>query len=775
MNTSDLSRVLDEISQEHVPPDVNLLPRVIVKIGKEKISIMKPHIKLAPAILMVAAAFVLVVLAVPGAATAMRRVFGFIPGIGLVEQNANLRVLAEPVSENRDGFALTVENAVIDSEHTVITYSVEGPFASGAFQSENTLSDICFSAAELRLPDGKVYQTPGGFPDETWDTGYRVKYTYDPIPADVENAVLVLPCVHAMPLGQGPQNWEAPLNFVPAPADMTVYPVGGENTQPAEKPFGTDADPALGIEMYLDSVIPMTDGQLVQVRVDWQDNPNITWVNLNAEDVKILDSNAQEIAFEPSSEAVNPGENDSTSTAFGFKTTGMDSSGQAQLIVNAASEVMMKSSASFTFDPAAEGANDRVWEMNKELNLDGQELRIEKITLDEIGGNASLTINMESSGDIISAGVTDQAHPSISGADGRSGDISDGVNTYHKFWVTLNYDGGLPEEPITFTIFSYTIRLDEKPWVIEWTPAAAPANTDAAGDQSQAECLSRSAWQESMQSTPSIPDELNGRMLLELTLDDGRLNNQLAVSRLDGSEMKFLAEGSANGAVSPDGTRMVYTDSKGGIQMYTFETGISEPLAGGGSFTGVERLFWSPDGTQIAFSGTDNNAPMNIYVSTLDGSNPRMIESGEPLKLMQGWLPDGRMLYVTMDKNGPVLKLIDPQNGETSALFNVPQLATQVEVSKDGKRLAINWLEEATGERSLYVFTADGSQRRSMLKMNGSGVLRGMAWSADGNWLLTDLSWDVAGEPYAKALVQADTCRIIPLPDLEGRVIGWLP
>jgi WD40 repeat protein len=509
--------------------------------------------------------------------------------------------------------------------------------------------------------------------------------------------------------------------------------------------------------------------------VNWQDNPNVTWVNLNADDVKILGSDAQEIAFEPSSEAVNPGENDPTSTAFGFKTADMDSSGQAQLIVNAASEVMMKSSASFTFDPAADGAIDQVWEMNEELNLDGQELRIVKVTRDEIGGNVSLTINMESSGDIISAGVIDQAHPSISGADGRSGDISDGVNTYHKFWVTLNYDGGLPEEPITFTIFSYTIRLEEQSWVIVWTPVPASANIDTAVDQSQAECLSRAAWQESMQSTPSIPDELNGKMLLELTLDDGRLNDQLAVSRLDGSEMRFLAEDSANGAVSPDGTRIIYTNGGGGIYISQLETGSSEPLAGGGSFTGVERLFWSPDGTQIAFSGTDNNAPMNIFLSNLDGSKPRMIEGGESLKLMQGWLPDGRMLYVTMDKNGPVLKLIDPQSGETSVLFNVPQLATPVVVSKDGKRLAINWLEESTGDRLLYIFTADGSQRRTVLKLNGSGDLRGMAWSADGNWLLADLSWDVAGEPYAKALVQADSCRIIPLPDLEGRVIGWLP
>lgn len=775
MKTSDLYRVLDEISQEHVPHDVNLLPGVMANIDKGKSKPMKPKFKFASAVLLAAAAFVLLVFTVPGAATAMRKVFGFIPGIGLVEQNANLRVLAEPVTQTRDGFTLSVENGAIDSEQTLITYSVEGPFASGAFQSENSLSEICFTAAELRLPDGSIYQVPGGFPDETWDTGYRVQYDYTAIPVEIDQATLVLPCIHAMPIGQGPQNWEIPLVFVPAPNDMTMYPIGGEKNQTEEGSSGNKIGSTLGIDMYLDSVIPLTDSQLVLVRVDWQDNADIDRVNLNPEDVKILSADGQEIAFEPSTEAINPDENDPTSVAYGYKTALMDSAAPAKLIVEAVSEAIIKSTASFIFDPAAGDAVDKVWTINKELDLNGQKLRIKKVTLDETGGNASLTIDMESSTDIISVGLTDLEHPVISGADGKSGDISDGVNTYHQFWVALNYDGGFPEGPITFTIPSYTIRMEGEPWIIEWFPAAAPADDPAVGEQSQAECLSKSDWQKAQESTQPIPDELNKQMLLELKIDEGRLHDQMAVSRLDGSEMQFLVEDAANGAVSPDGSRMVYTDARGGIQIYHFETGTSKPLVDAHSFTGIDRLFWSPDGTQIGFTATDNNGPMNIYIVNLDGSYPRKISAGEPLKLIQGWLPDGRILYVTQDQNGPVMKLIDPQNGTMTSLFNVPQLATSITASKDGRRLAINWIEESTGEQFLYVYTADGSQRRSILKMNADGNLREMTWSSDGLWLMVDLSWNVAGEPYTKALIQVDTCQILALPDLEGMVTDWLP
>jgi Tol biopolymer transport system component len=243
---------------------------------------------------------------------------------------------------------------------------------------------------------------------------------------------------------------------------------------------------------------------------------------------------------------------------------------------------------------------------------------------------------------------------------------------------------------------------------------------------------------------------------------------------LDGSEMQPLLEDGSNAVLSPDGTRMVYSNAEGGLFIYTLATGVSEPVVGAGPNPGVVRPFWSPDGRQLAFTGTPNSTPPDLYLSNLDGKPAKLVDNGEPIKLIQGWLPDGRILYVTMDENGSVLKDYNPQTGETSSLFNVPQLTTVVAVSKDGKRLALNWLEES-GKQMVYVFTLDGSQRKPLLEVNSEGYIRSMLWTPDGSHLILDLSWAIPEEPYTKALVQVDTCQVIPITNLEGSVLDWMP
>ena len=46
---------------------------------------------------------------------AVRQLFGYIPGVGIVEQSNGIRVLAEPVSVEQDGITVTVKQVVADS------------------------------------------------------------------------------------------------------------------------------------------------------------------------------------------------------------------------------------------------------------------------------------------------------------------------------------------------------------------------------------------------------------------------------------------------------------------------------------------------------------------------------------------------------------------------------------------------------------------------------------------------------------------------------------
>ena len=50
---------------------------------------------------------------------AVRQLFGYIPGVGIVDQSAPIRVLAEPVAVTRSGITLTVTEALLSADKTV--------------------------------------------------------------------------------------------------------------------------------------------------------------------------------------------------------------------------------------------------------------------------------------------------------------------------------------------------------------------------------------------------------------------------------------------------------------------------------------------------------------------------------------------------------------------------------------------------------------------------------------------------------------------------------
>jgi hypothetical protein len=88
---------------------------------------MKPNFVLKPAW---AIAFALVMIALiastPVAVNALKKLFGYVPGVGLVESNGNLRMLAEPVSVTRAGVTVTVTSAFVYSDHVEVIYEMSG-------------------------------------------------------------------------------------------------------------------------------------------------------------------------------------------------------------------------------------------------------------------------------------------------------------------------------------------------------------------------------------------------------------------------------------------------------------------------------------------------------------------------------------------------------------------------------------------------------------------------------------------------------------------------
>ncbi len=135
--------------------------------------------------------------------------FGYAPSGGFVSDTGSIRVLAQPVSQTKDGVTVSIKNGVFTNDRSTLEVSFENVPASAHF-SQNFGKPVCEEESYLLLPDG------------TQLTGYD---SFDAIPADVNEAVFVLPCIPMRTLGKAPENWQLSLKFIPAPDDFVVYPV----------------------------------------------------------------------------------------------------------------------------------------------------------------------------------------------------------------------------------------------------------------------------------------------------------------------------------------------------------------------------------------------------------------------------------------------------------------------------------------------------------------------------------------------------------------------
>lgn len=160
---------------------------------------------------------------ISGAAYALSRSLGYLPGVGLVEQGSPLRVLAEPLSQTREGITLTVHEAVLTSERTVILMTMENvPWNAFAHEAE---SSVCYAEPRLRLPNGELLGMTAARASSDAAGRWELRWTYAPIPPQVNEVDFLVPCIQGALPGKAPENWLFKLRFVPAPPELTVLPV----------------------------------------------------------------------------------------------------------------------------------------------------------------------------------------------------------------------------------------------------------------------------------------------------------------------------------------------------------------------------------------------------------------------------------------------------------------------------------------------------------------------------------------------------------------------
>lgn len=747
--------LLDAAARAHVADDLDLFPRISARLERRTVV---QTLRARPALAALAGVLAFVLLS--GAAYAVGRSLGYIPGVGLVEPGSEFRVLAAPVIVEREGITLTVTQGLASLDRTVLTYRVENipesALARGWAEGE-TPPPSCMSQDRLRLPDGTTLSLIGG-QGSSWQLGFEVRDVFGPLPGDVSEATLLISCLLDTAPGKAPENWEAPLVFVPAPPDLTIVPVVEitPSAVPTAEPGGTAAAPAPS-PISIERTIALDDGTIligsfhsITTPDGWTTSPYVWFV-------RITDADGNEVPYDHAFDIDLPAA-DLTTAPWAYKVLGKDHAWPLTITLDSLNAVLSGPQAEFSFDAGVSPPPGKEWTIDQTLDIRGHPLRV----LSAVRTPTGYSFSFQGDGSITGVGIDIQGSgPHVPPAGGGGGGGGDG-----SLGAGVSYAGDVPDGPLTVVVLDVTIAVPGS-WSIQWQPEdAAPAQTSSPAPQTQA-CVTDETWAQVREARPaSLPAGLTGRLVVFGPDDEGTTYG-VRTFDLSSSATEFLAEGSWP-MVSPDGTEVVFTVDDG-LAIYDFSTGQATPLPG--TDPTDYRMVWSPDGARIAFvrSSTDQ-----IMVIDADGTQPRQVRDNSAVyHLLVGWADPTHLLITGPGPEGVIVQSLDLANGSTKDLFTISSNKADAVVSPDGARIAYTSSLGGMLGNGLFVARIDGSDSRLVAEIDGR-ALYFPVWSPDGRWLILGLpDPDDPVDQMAQALVELDTCAVISLPDVGGEVYSW--
>lgn len=687
-------------------------------------------IKARPVLAIIIAVLALIVLS--GVAYAFGRSLGYIPGIGMVDTSSPLRKLAKPVSLTRDGITVTVEEAILSSDKTIIRISVDPiphdiltQFVAG-----------CNEPAMMKLPDGSTL-------DEQIGTGYR-PFIFSSLPANVNEATLILPCIRNVFSGTLPENWELHMQFVPVPAGTTVMPV--EEVTPQQESL--DKNP-----MVLEKVIETETGYILIGKFHSVDLPNGANAVQFSSWPKITDANGQSILFTLENQEFDlPAEKTVPGTfAWAFHIEGKSFHWPLTISPVSVAVVYGSAQAQFEFDAGPSPQNGQVWELNLDLGeMAGYPVKVTRV----IGRPDGYEFYFESPQ--IFHGINVTIGDSVQGPTGM-----DGVGLFSS---NITFANGIRSGRLEVLVTHPIVALSGN-WQLQWQPknaSALPTPTP-----SPEICFTTDTWRAAMSSNTAVPTNISGRLFFQPGVEGAFVANP------DGSNRQALGL-DRYFSVSHDGSMLAYSEHDGLYVKYLI-TGESHHILN----TVASDSFpaWSPDGTRLAF---ERDVDSTLYIINLDGSGLQRVDREPEYEQLRGWSPDGISLFYSVHTgDGNVLRRLDIASGSTHDLFDIGVASRFVSVSRDGSQVV--YFKAITDTiNGMYISNIDGSNRQLVARWNvmTEGDIYDPIFSPDGNWLAVTIidrdSTDGISVKTRVALINPGTCQIIPLPFTEW-LSSWVP
>ena len=678
---------------------------------------------------------------------AVRGLLGYIPGAGLVDQSAPIRVLAEPVTITRDDISITVTSAILSVDKTHIEYRIFGVPGSAYPDREDVMG--CTTPEYLRLPNGTELARKGN--------------DFEPVPAGVDTATFVMPCIFNTLTGKTPENWEITMQFVPAPPDITVMPVIDlvpspqatliSETTALPETFGVTPPSMINNEITIIKEIETSDGYILVGQFPFHGIPREQVINGEGE---IRDATGKKIDY---THPQDVGPNDLGLDPNGpywfmqFKAAGLVYPLTIKFSGAAIQQANPGATAQFTFDAGSKPQPGQEWTPDQDILLAGHTLKLTTIRADSRNG---YNFNFQGDSSVISADIQIEGYTPTGHGWGRGLDAG-------GFSTSLSFTQ-FPTGMLTITLSNLSVTGENLTWQGQWSPSAPRSDLLADPTAPTGLCLTTEALShlKPMESALS-----NGKALVYEKIDDTG-NWGLVLYNLDSSQKQVVTSTGNWGALSPDGKKVAYSGLDNSIHIVDLDLQTDQNLPNAYGFD----IHWSPDGSQIAFVYLNGGIIDSVFVINADGTNLRQI-SDLSYESVVGWSPDGSEVYFVVPFTGGLAWKVysfEHDNGISHELFTIENGTPKFlnpKLSPDG-----NWIAyRGKDNSSLYLVHPDGSDMH--LVLDNIGVV-GIEWSTAG-WLGVSLS-DQNSTDSTIVLIKPYDCGGYMAPytvkgDLEGLFI----
>jgi hypothetical protein len=399
----------EQVRRAVAVPDANpeFINKLQTELARRPVRVRPQHnFRLAWAFAIAFAAIVLIA-ATPAAVNALKKLLGYVPNVGLVENTGHLRMLAEPVSMTRDGVTLTISSVFVYEDHVELIYDIQGISAeNNGWDPVNTDENpklFCGGLAPgdsptkegnatLRLPDGTLLERDGTgkYPQDQ----FAMKPVYEAnVPAGVTEMTLILDCIPEARRGAVPENWEVPFTLVRVPEGTVVgnpvIDVNATSEPVATATISSTAAPSsFQVTFTLERVAQTETGLIFYLRMNIA-NPPTDLVTVFPRDVYVVDSHGHKIQL-----MNNTMYSDDPATVWEYTSTEKPADGPLTLVVaDAVARYSSPSGTSFSFDAGENPAPGQTWEFHQELEIAGYKFDLESIraiTFDDIKDNPEI-------------------------------------------------------------------------------------------------------------------------------------------------------------------------------------------------------------------------------------------------------------------------------------------------------------------------------------------------------------------------------------------------